>query len=113
MDERNRDRGTIKWTSLMLPQHVEMIKEVWKEDERIEKPILDEQQMEEIGFALQRALKDELTLEIQHYNGFGFIYTKVKVTSIDPNTSRVCCVDQSDKLTTSFDVNDIYNIVFI
>ncbi|GIP64468.1 hypothetical protein J32TS6_30230 [Virgibacillus pantothenticus] len=38
------DRVTIKWTSIMLPEHVEMLEEVWKEQEYKEKPILDEQQ---------------------------------------------------------------------
>ncbi|GGF28051.1 hypothetical protein GCM10010954_28930 [Halobacillus andaensis] len=37
------DRGTIKWTSLMLPEHVEMVQEIFKEQEREEKLQLDEQ----------------------------------------------------------------------
>lgn len=83
MDSRNRDRGTIKWTSLMLPEHVEMIKQVWKEDERIEKPILDEQKMEEIDIALHLAMKDDLTIKIQYHNGFDFSCAKIKITSIE------------------------------
>ncbi|UOQ91477.1 YolD-like family protein [Halobacillus shinanisalinarum] len=46
----SNDRRTKKWTSLMIPDHV---KEVWKEDEREGKKILDEQKVEEIAFALQ------------------------------------------------------------
>ncbi|GGD12787.1 YolD-like family protein [Pontibacillus salipaludis] len=61
-DDRLRDRGTIKWTSLMLPEHVEMLKEVWKEDERVEKGMLAEDQAVEIDFKLQRALTDSLTV---------------------------------------------------
>lgn len=25
MDNRNRDRGTIKWTAMMLPEHVKLL----------------------------------------------------------------------------------------
>ncbi|SFJ82522.1 YolD-like protein [Halobacillus dabanensis] len=72
----------------MLPEHVEMIKQVWKEDERIEKPILDKQKAEEIEFALKLAIKDDLTINIQYHNGFDFSYIKVKIDSIDPNTRK-------------------------
>ena len=61
MSNGPNDRGTIKWTSLMLPEHVEAIQKLWKEDERVEKAILDEQQLEELEFALQRAKSDRST----------------------------------------------------
>ncbi|TGB04674.1 YolD-like family protein [Halobacillus salinus] len=101
------DRGTIKWTSLMLPEHVEAIQELWKEDKKIEKPILDEQKLEEIGQVLQLAMKDDLTVELQHHNGFDFSYTKMKITSIDTQTKRVRGIDQSDKLRTYIDFAEI------
>jgi len=42
MVNQNKDRGNIKWTSLMLPEHVQMVKEIWKEEEKVQKPVLDE-----------------------------------------------------------------------
>ena len=36
-----KDRGTIKWTSLMLPEHVERLKNMWSETEKTAKPLLD------------------------------------------------------------------------
>lgn len=54
---------------------VEVIKQDWKEDERIEKPILDEQQWEEIGFTLQLAMKDNLTVEQKDHNGINYKFT--------------------------------------
>ncbi|WLR43838.1 YolD-like family protein [Bacillus carboniphilus] len=44
-----RDRGTIKWTSMMLPEHVKQLKEWTKEDGFETMPELDEQQLEEIN----------------------------------------------------------------
>jgi len=92
-----RDRGNIKWTSLMLPEHVEILKDMWKEDERVEKGILDEDQAVEIDFKLQMAIKDDLTVEIKHHNGFDYSYSKVKIISIDRNQMRLKGVDQDTK----------------
>lgn len=56
---------------------------MWKEDERIEKPILDDQKLEEIGFALQRAIPNGLPVEIKYHNGFDYSNEKVKVLYMD------------------------------
>ncbi|MGP4070662.1 YolD-like family protein [Halobacillus sp. B29] len=113
MDNRNRDRGTIKWTSLMLPEHVEMVKQVWKEDERIEKPILDEQQMEEMGFKLQRAVSDGLPIQIRYHNGFNYSEEKVKVLQIDLNVRKVKCITVREKLHTSINIDQIMDVTII
>ncbi|MGP4061525.1 YolD-like family protein [Halobacillus sp. H74] len=113
MDNRNRDRGTIKWTSLMLPEHVEMIKKVWKEDERIEKPILDEQQLEEIGLTLQRVMSDNEPVVVKYHNGFSFSEDKVKVLQIDLNGRKVKCITVRDKLHTSFNFDQIMEVTIL
>ncbi|SEA54550.1 YolD-like protein [Thalassobacillus cyri] len=95
MDDRLRDRGTIKWTSLMLPEHVKMVKEVWKEDERIEKPILDEQQAMEIGYTLRRSLADDLTIEVKYHNGFNFNYARCKILTINQLEGKLIATDDS------------------
>ncbi|MBS2969520.1 YolD-like family protein [Metabacillus sp. KIGAM252] len=44
-----RDRGNIKWTSMMLPEHVKLLRQ-WKEEERYTaKPEMDEQQLEQFN----------------------------------------------------------------
>ncbi|PAE16966.1 hypothetical protein CHH91_06910 [Virgibacillus sp. 7505] len=42
------DRGKIKWTSLMLPEHVEMLQQMGREIGKTMPPIIDEQQLEEL-----------------------------------------------------------------
>jgi YolD-like protein len=55
-----RDRGSIKWTSLMLPEHVrELRRYINEEYYDIPEPSIDEQQMEEMN---------ELILEAMEYN---------------------------------------------
>lgn len=62
-----QDRGTKKWVSLMLPEHVEMLKEVFIEYK--EKPELDMQEMEKIDETLKWALETEGEIEVTYFDG--------------------------------------------
>lgn len=112
-DDRLRDRGTIKWTSLMLPEHVEMVKEVWKEDERLEKGMIAEDQAVEIDFKLKRALSDDLTIGITHHNGFDNSYCVVKLISINYSSKLLKTIDQETREYDSISLINIQEIEFI
>ncbi|WP_407272784.1 YolD-like family protein [Radiobacillus sp. PE A8.2] len=58
------DRGNIKWTSLMLPEHVEMLKNLWKEDQYSLPPQLDEQELERINYLIQMSIQQKLAVEL-------------------------------------------------
>ena len=73
----------------MLPEHVEAIQKLWKEDERVEKAILDEQQLEEIEFALQRAKSDGLPVELNIITVL-IIAVKVKVLNLEQEKKVRC-----------------------
>ncbi|WP_424475396.1 YolD-like family protein [Oceanobacillus kimchii] len=55
------DRGKIKWTAMMMPEHLELLNQLKEKQIRKQKPILDEQQLEENGFQLMMAHKDNGT----------------------------------------------------
>ncbi len=61
------DRGTMKWTSLMLPEQVEMLKNLWAEQDYKEMPTLDEQQIMENNMLLQEALENDLQIRIKYF----------------------------------------------
>ena len=42
-----RDRGRIKWVTMMLPEHVKLLREYNESLDKAEKPVLDEQKYEE------------------------------------------------------------------
>lgn len=67
----------------MLPEHVEAIKEVFEEEKRIEKPILDEQQRWENETKLQLALHNNLTVELKIYEDGSFLKLKGKIMFMD------------------------------
>lgn len=60
-----RDRGNIKWTAMMLPEHVAMLRELKKKNNDKKKPVFDEQQLEimneKIAFSLERKCPIEMT----------------------------------------------------
>ncbi|KYD23147.1 YolD-like family protein [Caldibacillus debilis] len=52
-----RDRGRIKWSAMMLPEHVKMLRE-WAEEEKREKEkTIDEQAWEECDEILSQAIQ--------------------------------------------------------
>ena len=93
------DRGTQKWTSMMLPEHKQMLEALWKEDEKKIKPILDEQQKIEINRILQLVLMDGLTVEITYFMDHDYHTIKAKSLMIDP---------LKNKLKLDSEENDIY-----
>ncbi|GKV70305.1 hypothetical protein NCCP2716_28030 [Sporosarcina sp. NCCP-2716] len=55
MFENNRDRGKIKWTAMMLPEHIAMLRDWHAEDGRVPQPILTDFELEEIQLQLESA----------------------------------------------------------
>lgn len=64
-----RDRGRIKWTSMMLPEHVKMLRDWVVEDGHETKRILDEQQLEEMNVVMGEAMEERKDVTIAHYEG--------------------------------------------
>ncbi|MFI5359076.1 MAG: YolD-like family protein [Halanaerobiales bacterium] len=62
-----KDRGNIKWTSLMLTEHREKLKELYERDKDIEKPVLDEQHLERLDFLLGEAVRLQANIEVLYY----------------------------------------------
>lgn len=60
----NRDRGVIKWTSLMLPEHVQQLKELAEKKKRKIAPSIDPQLYEEWNQLLTKAYHDKETIVV-------------------------------------------------
>ncbi|WP_299090315.1 YolD-like family protein [uncultured Metabacillus sp.] len=63
-----KDRGSIKWTSMMLPEHVKLLREYEKNLDKIKKPILDELQLEEINNTICEAMEYNKELVFTYYD---------------------------------------------
>ncbi|MDM5205349.1 YolD-like family protein [Cytobacillus kochii] len=69
-----RDRGMIKWQpAFFMPQQKESIENFYHEETKIKKPLLDEQQFEEMGIIIMESLKYTLPIYINRWES-GQIY---------------------------------------
>ncbi|RAK04203.1 YolD-like protein [Halanaerobium saccharolyticum] len=62
-----KDRGNKKWNSLMLVEHQKKLKELKMREMDVKKPELDEQQLQEINFKINKALNRNLIVKIKFY----------------------------------------------
>lgn len=65
MDVVIRDRGNIKWTAIMLPEHVAAVKQEVINLEKVKQPILDEDRLTEIEMLIHEAMEYNLQLEFK------------------------------------------------
>ncbi|REJ25446.1 MAG: YolD-like family protein [Bacillaceae bacterium] len=62
-----QDRGSIKWTAMMLPEHVKLLRKYNESLDKVEKPVLDEQKYEEFNEAICEAMEENITLQFTYY----------------------------------------------
>jgi uncharacterized protein YdaL len=62
-----RDRSRIEWVSMMLPEHVKLLREYNKSLAKVEMPILDEQKYEEFNEVICGAMEENITLQFTYY----------------------------------------------
>ncbi|MGN7386567.1 YolD-like family protein [Sporosarcina sp. SAFN-015] len=63
-----RDRGRIKWTAMMLPEHIEQLREWQKEDELQIRQQPDEQQLEQWNYQIHEAAERNLQISIHYWD---------------------------------------------
>lgn len=78
-----KDRGTIKWTSLMLPEHVERIKQLKKELNKVEKPEIDEQRLQEMEQIIAQAYAKNIPLAFTYWDDGFYKTASGKIGRID------------------------------
>ncbi|ASS91820.1 MAG: YolD-like family protein [Bacillaceae bacterium] len=62
-----QDRGSIKWTAMMLPEHVKLLRKYNESLDKVEKPVLDEQKYEEFNEVICEAMEENITLQFTYY----------------------------------------------
>ncbi|KAA0965810.1 YolD-like family protein [Sporosarcina sp. ANT_H38] len=78
-----RDRGNIKWTAMMLPEHITELKSWKDEDDYIERPLFDEWELESIQMEIELAFKRQCDAKITIWKkGKTIMYTG-KISVLD------------------------------
>ncbi|MGP4040228.1 YolD-like family protein [Gracilibacillus sp. D59] len=87
------DRGNKKWTAMMMPEHMEMLHNIFEEEQKFEKPILSEDQYDEMQRTIQEAIKFNQKIYIVYWNNHRLrtaegCIDKIRGTSLYLNTSE-------------------------
>lgn len=99
------DRGTMKWVSLMLPEHVEQLKEAFIE--YAEKPVLDEQKMSEIDHRLKVALVYRHKIAITYIQQGQYYKVTSRLKKIDQWRGFVVLTNDDGKRISLKNVTDV------
>lgn len=99
------DRGTQKWTAIMLPEHIAALKKLFSESEHEEKPILDDQQLTDNEIALKEAIENDLTVEITYFENNQLHNVDGKVMYVQTQQGYLQMDDVRIKLDDIVEVN--------
>jgi hypothetical protein len=99
-----RDRGNIKWTAMMLPEHVKLLRDWAKEDEFETKPELDEQQLDQMNEVIEEAMTYGEELFITYFDQAYHNTIRGTIHSVDEvgQKLRVSFGEESVLLTIPF-----------
>lgn len=105
-----KDRGTKKWTALMLPEHIALLKKVWAEDEIINRPILDSQELEMMNRQLGQAYEQRIAVKLTVYS-VGMVEEYCGIV-IKINNNDVCLQlqDGTKIIVALYDITSIHQI---
>ncbi|QTD42101.1 YolD-like family protein [Sporosarcina sp. Te-1] len=78
-----RDRGNIKWTAMMLPEHIQQLRDWQAEDGKIAREIPDEHQLEEWNYRIGQVMERGLPLSIEFWRGEDVKKVKGFIQNID------------------------------
>ncbi|MDM5335684.1 YolD-like family protein [Fictibacillus enclensis] len=88
-----RDRGALKWTAMMLPEHVKALREFDRDQEKKVKPELDEQQLQLMEETICEAMANNLELCFTYFERGDFRLLIGKVHFIDSYKRELRIVD--------------------
>ncbi|MED4456138.1 YolD-like family protein [Metabacillus fastidiosus] len=93
-----KDRGIIKFTAMMLPEHKGSLKQLLEDEKKIPKPILDEQRIEEIETIILNAMEFNESLIFQVYKKGALIEVVGTTHYIDHLNKELRIKDDKDKV---------------
>ncbi len=107
-----QDRGKIKWTALMLPEHVERLRAWQAKDTIFVRSEPDEQQLEEWNYIIAAAMETHTAIAITHWQTGQPVTEEFQVHCLEPerNQLRVVTNDGLAHILSLFDIETISEI---
>lgn len=89
-----RDRGSKKWTAMMLPEHLTQLRDWVREDEYEEKPEIDECTLQAFQQQLDIAYQSRCEMRIKTWEKGLFAETTGSLTKLDEQAQLIYIVDE-------------------
>lgn len=78
------DRGHKKWTSLMLPEHKELLRDWAHHQEDIEMPVLDADRIDELNNIISHCLNQGISTKITYFKNKRMAFINGEILKCDP-----------------------------
>ncbi|EJV57004.1 YolD-like family protein [Bacillus cereus] len=102
-----RGRGMVKFSPFSaMPEQFEGINQIIQEQLKVEKPVLDEQQIEEIGRTLNEAIHTKQEVNLWYYKDGCICHEIMDIQKIDLHNRTIITTD-AFRFQNKFDLDDI------
>ena len=106
-----RDRGNLKWTSMMLPEHIKKLR-VWVDDDKkTDKPQLDDLELELISDEITRAFNSKCEVKLTIWREGYLLHDFGKIIEIN-NKNKMIVLDDPFS-TTHYPFDEIVSVSLI
>jgi YolD-like protein len=92
------ERGTMKWTSIMMPEHIAMLQKSMAKQYDVPQPVLSEDQREQIELTLQEASEYQSQVTVTYYGNRRMHSLAGVIERINPNMRRIEIRDKDGDL---------------
>ncbi|WP_439876896.1 YolD-like family protein (plasmid) [Bacillus mycoides] len=108
-----KGRGMVKWTPFAsLPEQFQGINQIIQEQLKVAKPVLDEQQIEEIGRTLTEAIHTKKEVILWYYRN-GYIHHEIMdIQKIDLHQKKIIITTDAFRFQNKFYLDDIVDCKF-
>lgn len=108
---RIRDRGRIKWTAMMLPEHVAIIRDYIAHDGKVKKPVLDEWDLRQLEESIGLALTQNAEIKLKYWRDGDILTRGGKILKVDTGRRLLYVEDPFD--TTAYSLDDLIDVSII
>ena len=110
-----KDRGNIKWTSLMLVEHRKKLAKLKKGENDKMKPELAKDELKRLDYLLKKALNENLKIKITYYYKNNFQQWKGVIVKIDSISKQIILSSGENKVgeKKKIELDDIMDIELI
>ena len=93
-----KDRGTKKWQGFFMPEHINLVKAEFENQNKIDQPTLDEDKLNDIDVLIHEAMEYNQLLKYSLYNN-GYINTLYgRTVYIDYLNNQLRIQDEKDQI---------------